>query len=443
MVPENRPSLAAVENAFQPAKEVDSAERFAGRKEAVSDSYYSLLTLGSNIAVVGNRGIGKTSLARQIILMAEGDDSLLNKLSLPSDEKLDFLTFYYACGNNIFDVDSLLEGLLTSKNCLSEWVYEVPKAETELKKYSPKLSANLLGIAVELGGEKSSEREKERVINSHKIETVFLNVCSSIIEQNMARDGILIVIDEFDQIKDKTGFAGMIKSAATNIPKLKFCIVGVAQDIQNLMEEHESADRLFAGSIIRLPHMSDSELKEIIHIAEYSIDEYMKFSDDAEEIIVRIAQGHPYMVHLVGKYAFRNAHVREYLLIDEELIKKTMRDIAEKGHDPVLERRYRIAIGGSPQREIVLKAMAEVVDSHNECWTRSAYGLAESKGVENSSQYVGQLVTAEYGAEITKVRDRYYSFRDSLFAAYVKARPYSFNAGTTNPNPPVQTMPLF
>ena len=39
------------------------------------------------------------------------------------------------------------------------------------------------------------------------------------------------------------------------------------------------------------------------------------------------------------------------------------------------------------------------------------------EGVDNSSQYVGQLVTEEYGAEIEKLRDRYYRFHDSLFAS--------------------------
>ena len=43
--------------------------------------------------------------------------------------------------------------------------------------------------------------------------------------------------------------------------------------------------------------------------------------------------------------------------------------------------------------------------------------------MDNPSQYVGQLVTEEYGGEVEKVRDRYYRFHDSLFATYVKARP--------------------
>jgi hypothetical protein len=51
----SNPTLSEVENAFQPAREIDSAERFAGRKDAVSDAYFALIADGANIAVVGIR----------------------------------------------------------------------------------------------------------------------------------------------------------------------------------------------------------------------------------------------------------------------------------------------------------------------------------------------------------------------------------------------------
>ena len=67
--------------------------------------------------------------------------------------------------------------------------------------------------------------------------------------------------------------------------------------------------------------------------------------------------------------------------------------------------------------------MAAVQTSDGEVHTTTAYKQALEGGVDNPSQYVGQLVTSEYGGEIEKVRDRYYRFRDSLFTAYIRARP--------------------
>jgi hypothetical protein len=96
---------------------------------------------------------------------------------------------------------------------------------------------------------------------------IFTNVVADIVSSGVASDGILIVIDEFDQIDNPEGFASFLKALATNVPAVKFCIVGVAADIQSLMRQHESSDRLFAGSMINLRPMNNDELGEIISIA--------------------------------------------------------------------------------------------------------------------------------------------------------------------------------
>jgi ATPase subunit of ABC transporter with duplicated ATPase domains len=123
-----KPTITQVENAFQPAKEISSAEKFAGRKDSVSDAYYGLIASGSHIAIVGNRGIGKTSLSRQVANIATGDNNLLGKLELSHDRKLDFLSIYYACGQTTQNTTDLLERLLTSTGCLGDWIYDIPKA---------------------------------------------------------------------------------------------------------------------------------------------------------------------------------------------------------------------------------------------------------------------------------------------------------------------------
>jgi hypothetical protein len=89
--------------------------------------------------------------------------------------------------------------------------------------------------------------------------------------------------------------------------------------------------------------------------------------------------------------------------------------IAERGADPVLEARYKKAIASSDQRELVLKVLAETQASDGEIWTTNAYKIVLEQRVDNPIQYVGQLVTDEYGNEVEKLRERYYRFHDSLF----------------------------
>jgi Cdc6-like AAA superfamily ATPase len=427
-----RPTITQVENAFQPAKEVNSPDKFAGRKEEVSQAYYGLIGEGAHVAVVGNRGIGKTSLARQIINLASGDNELLSKLELPHDRKLDFLPIYFTCGNSVRNTADLLERLLTTTGCLADWIYDIPTASRAMKGYTPKIGGNIFGAELSLSHENQSETTSEPAITTHPIDAIFTNVAAAISEQGIAPDGVLIVIDEFDQIVDPTGFASFLKSVATNVPKFKFCIVGVAQDIQVLMKEHASSDRLFAGAIIALPSMNAQELKEIVAIAQRAVDNYIVFEESAADRLVSLAQGHPYMVHLIGKHAFRYAFRTDQRRVTAAMIDETMKSIAERGADPVLEGRYKKAVASSEQRELVLKAMAEAQTLDGEVWTTTAYKIALEHGVDNSSQYVGQLVTDEYGGEIEKVRDRFYRFHDSLFAAYVRARPILVQAKGRN-----------
>jgi len=422
-VNKSKPSLFDVENAFQPAIEISDIDRFAGRAKPVSDAFLGLMAEGSNIAVVGNRGIGKTSLARQIQNFGRGDNSLLEKLAVKLDHTHDYNVMYFACGNEITNREALLLRLLTSDACLGTWLYDVPKTKKMIHSLAPKVSAKLFGIGGEIGTSHAIEETREAITAPQTVEAIFENVVRNLVEENLTKDGILIIIDEFDQISDPSGVGPFLKAMATNTRKVKFCIVGVAMDIQELMKEHESADRLFAGTIIGLDPMSTSELEEIISIAERKTGDFFQFSVPARNRLVRLAQGHPYLVHLIGKFAFRDAFKSDKRLIEIDDIESVLRNIAENGSDPVLEGRYRKAVASSKQREAVLKSLAENQDDRGEVWTTDAYKAALEAGVDNSSQYVGQLVTQEFGAEIERVRERYYRFKDSLFSAYVKARP--------------------
>lgn len=279
----SRVTIADVENAFQPAQEISDADRFAGRTDALEQAFYALLARGSNIAIVGNRGVGKTSLARQVQSFGTGNNEILDRIGAAKDHRFDYLAIYHACGDSTNGVDDLLVAILTRKEGLGSWLYYLPKTMRMMNNLSSGLSGKLFGFGAEVKGGSSSELTGERVVVPSTIQGVFENVASDILDSGMSDDGLLIIIDEFDQIKDPTGFAAFSKALATNLPGVKFCIVGVAKDIQDLMQEHASSDRLFAGSIVTLDPMPDHELQEIIDIAERSIDNSILFSSAARK----------------------------------------------------------------------------------------------------------------------------------------------------------------
>lgn len=189
---------------------------------------------------------------------------------------------YLACGDDVKNREDLLARLLTSQACLGTWLYDIPKTRKVIHALAPKLSAKLFGIGAEVGTSHTTDETKEVIAAPQSIEAIFENVVRNLVEENLTNDGLLIVIDEFDQISDPSGIGPFLKALATNTRKVKFCIVGVAMDIQELMKEHESSDRLFAGTIIDLNPMSTIELSEIISIAEKNVVNYLKFSKNAK-----------------------------------------------------------------------------------------------------------------------------------------------------------------
>ena len=415
--------VETVENAFLPAREITDPRRFAGRTALIEQAYLGLVSQGTNLAILGNRGVGKSSLARQLIHIATGKTELLKRHGIPHGRQLDFLTLYYTCGNSITGTDHLLERLLTSADCLSPWVYDIPAAKRILNAYTPKFEARPFGVGVALSGTNSTEVDTTRAGPSPDTVSVFTNVVSHLAKAQPAADGVLVVIDEFDQMRDKSGFASFLKSLATNVPDVRFAVVGVAHDRYELMAEHESSDRLFAGGVLNTPPMSPEELRSIIDIAENHVGKQICFDESARGHLVDLAQGHPYMLHLLGKHALRSAWREGRAVVSIADVGATLRTIASSGADPVLENRYKTAIQSSQQREAVLRALANKVATGGEVWTGDAYPIAMAAGVDNPSQYVGNLGSDEYGAEIIKVRERYYRFKDSLFRAYVCARP--------------------
>lgn len=175
-------TLKQINNAFLPAKEINDTERFIGRGSYVSEAYNALLSDGANIAIVGNRGIGKSSLARQIINIGQGDNSLLEKLGVHHDDKLDYLTIYFACGNSISNTNDLLTRLLTTRDCLLDWIYEIPSATKEIEKLNAGLEGGIPKIlSAKVSSDNSTEATTVSVIQSHNIETIFQNVITDLL----------------------------------------------------------------------------------------------------------------------------------------------------------------------------------------------------------------------------------------------------------------------
>jgi len=419
-------------NAFTPASEVTDPDRFAGRDGELQRLAWALQSEGVQMVIYGNRGVGKSSLAHQLDLLSRGNAEVSDRLADPPPAPLDFLTVYFRCDDSVDSVSRLLLRLLSDDDALAAWVPFRVVSKQGASELGGRLSVKVVSLSAK-GAQSTTSQVQELETD---LVSVFQNALEAIMGSGVARDGVLLVIDEFDRVADRQGMASLLKVLG---PKgVKFALVGVATDVQDLILDHQSVARQLSDGTVEVPPMTDAEMRQIIDKAEELLEHRYSFSEDARAWISETARGHPFYVHLVGKHALLKTIERGETDVTKEAAGLAMAEIALKGSAPVQEALYKTAIGHSYVRESILKAFASETD--NEIHTTELYArLRESLGISAAqiSVYVGHLASAEYGTVLSKTRSRYYCFKDSLFKAYAAARPYQLSPeedGRVEPN---------
>lgn len=411
-------------NAFTPAKEVQDIDRFAGRVAALDALAAALQADGAQIVLYGQRGIGKSSLSRVLTQIATNDKAAISRLGTKPHKVFDYLPIYITCDDSIIDVDRLCLRLLTDEQALAPWI---PFRVSE-KKIEGQGGGKLSIKVIELSGKISESITERQIEIESDVMSTFINSCRKLVASGVATDGVLIVVDEFDRISDKSGIASILKALGPE--KVTFALVGVAADVRELIADHESVARQISDGTILVPPMDGNELAEIVSRAMASLDDKYAFEIGAVTWITTIARGHPFYVHLVGKHALLRAISLGTNVVTEAIARESLAEIAFKGSAPVQEAAYKKAVGHSYIREHILKKFAGVLAE--DIYTTNLYSdIAKELGIDPSaiSVYVGQLASEKYGAVLERIRDRYYQFKDSLFKAYAAARPYERRTG--------------
>jgi Cdc6-like AAA superfamily ATPase len=411
-------------NAFTPADEIKDNSRFSGRSGELQSLSNALESDGVQIVIYGNRGVGKSSLAHQLESMAKNDVNVISRLSRKPTEEFDFLTVYFRCDDSVTTIPKLMLRLLSDEDALAPWVpFRLIQKETSLEG-----GASLNVRVISLSGKAASSITEA----SHELETdiasVFTNSVDSIIKAGVTKNGILFIIDEFDRIKDRIGIASILKVLGPK--KVKFALVGVSTNVQDLIKDHESVARQLADGSVFVPPMNAEEMRGIISKAEELIERSHMFHEEAINWIINVAKGHPFYVHLIGKHALLRAMSLQNAVVTKEIAEEAMKEIALKGSAPIQEALYKTAIGHSYVRECVLKSFSSV--GQEEIHTSELYAsIARQLQIDPGaiSTYVGHLSSDRYGKVLEKTRERYYRFGDSLFKAYCAFRPYQLMPG--------------
>jgi energy-coupling factor transporter ATP-binding protein EcfA2 len=409
-------------NVFTPALPIGDPARFAGRQEQLDAVSLALLSEGTQIVIYGNRGVGKSSLAHQLAAIAQGDMTVIDRLTFKPLKTPEYLVISLECDDTITDMKALILRLLTDDEALASWLPFKVEKTTAGGELASTLNVKVFSVTGKLSNSDTLVRESVE----QDLYSVFGNSISYILGTG-AVSGVLFIIDEVDRIKNRDDLPSIVRARGSD-PRVKFALVGVGTTPQELIAGHESIVRQISDGCVEMPPMSNEELKAIFDNAHVVLkDEGLSFTEQAQQWIINIAKGHPYYVHLLGKHCLIHAAKTKQKSITEEMAMEVLAEIANKGTAKVQEAAYIKAIGHSYVREFVLKALAGV--DGEEINTSAIYPkIASSRGMDTGavSVYVGHLAHEKFGGILEKTRERHYRFRDSLFKAYAAARPFQY-----------------
>ncbi len=366
-------------NPFSP-NSPSGAGMFAGRLKEIETIEQILLQTradkGHGFLLLGQRGIGKTSLLNLVKFQAEGYIKVENY-------KFNFLVV------NI-DITSDTNQLTLIKKIELSLKRKLAKTENARKIFNDvwgfigKIEA--VGIKI----------NTSKTINE---EIVFDEFCYSLSDTlgritetsrsskfDSKYDGLLIIIDEADNACPELNLGSFIKLLYERLQKegtqhLMVGIAGLPPTKQKLADSHPSSLRIFEE--LTLDRLSDKDIKYVIkRVLEHSKEingHETKIDDNALSLLIKLSEGFPHFIHQYGYCAF---DLSDGLNITEDNVVKGAfgEDGAiEKIGDKYYRDDYYNKIKVDSYRQ-VLAIMASKLDS----WVSKTYIKNRFKGKEST-----------------------------------------------------------
>jgi Cdc6-like AAA superfamily ATPase len=236
----NSEKRSLLDRVFTPSSPITSIDFFVGRINKIEKVRDTIVTAGQHAVLYGERGVGKTSLANFIRLSFSRNIPTI-KVTCNASDTLETLW------NKVFkEIEKRIREAWPEKN------YEPTSfCESDDNKF------NL-----------------DEVVEA--IEKLGMPM--------------LLILDEYDNIKSpiiKHKIADIIKTLSDNIQFVTLMLVGVAENVTELIEYHESNSRCLKQ--IKLERMDHAELKEILDSRLKKLE--ITISKSVEDDIISYSQG--------------------------------------------------------------------------------------------------------------------------------------------------------
>ena len=263
--------FSAKRQEFFHLRPIDQQEHLKGRESQLAQIHRSLDSLGRQIFIFGDRGVGKTSLARTAAFSAPG---------------YQFDPIYVGCDREgtFFQMAAAMIDELAGR-----------MDQTSERSASEKVSI----LAKVLGYEKSNT--SRRIYPEFDSLSRFIQALKSITEDSNKPP--IIIIDELERFSDDHDrglMADFIKRVSDEKIRARFIVCGIASSLSSLIGNHPSSERSF--SPIELKQLNYTNLQEIINSAANAFS--VSIPKGIVQRISVISDGFPYFTQLIGDQLF-------------------------------------------------------------------------------------------------------------------------------------------
>jgi Cdc6-like AAA superfamily ATPase len=241
----------------------------------------------------------------------------------------------------------------------------------------------------------------------------------------------IIIIDEYSEVVDadaKKLMANLIKEFYDFSITTTVILVGVAENISELIEDHASIDRALVE--IPLNRMSDGELKEIIQ--KRTNRTVMTFSGDAIWTIIVLSRGLPYFTQTLSKHAALHAIDNRRIEVTNDDVEASMTKFIEDTEKSFKEA-YRAAIRSNQdnffEHSLLACALAKTDDegffTANDVVGPYSAIMKEKKRIAHFEKHLRRFSSEDGGHVLHKRggdRKQQFRFKDPMMQPYVIIR---------------------
>lgn len=363
-------------------------EYFGGRvdeQETFKKSLnYSMSGNPHHLAIMGERGIGKSSLLRKFEQLAKERDCMVVRRELDAT------------------VDSIATLALFMLEALkSEGSSYVPRKQKAKNKVKSFLHNYKIGISV-MGQGFSVERLKTSVAFQDYFCKELLHIWTGV---RSATSGIVFLLDEAERIQNITGAWSFLRSVFTRLSEenLGYMLVvsGKLGLFKEIKEIFSPIERFLMPMEVK--SMDIDEVKEALKkpLAKFS----KRITDEAVNLVYRYSGGHPYVVQTFGFYAFEEGTYEINAKLIEKILPRTMARLSTQ----LFKDRFE---GTSHQERRVLLALSQLGKE------ATPKGVAVAAGMPQGVTMVLKRLV-EKDCVIKLERGRYILF-NPLFGEYIK-----------------------